>query len=255
MTSRNRAFTLLELLVALAIVATLLGLLLPAVQRVREAASRTRCANNLRQIGLACLHHHAALGVYPPGGPGDDWSRLPPDREGWVWRVAPFAEVPRDPAAAPGIFFCQSRRSPTVRDYPYGPPLHGMFDYAAIGPLGDRTGGVIAGDYAGVSDVPDGTSNTLLAVEKRLTVPYAVAWNDDQGWSDSGLDNDVWVVSYLPVRKDDRTPSGYDAGSAHPAGMNVLYADGSVRRLSYSVTPAVLTTLAGRDDGLISEGE
>jgi prepilin-type N-terminal cleavage/methylation domain-containing protein len=140
-TARRNAFTLVELLVVIAIIGVLIALLLPAVQAAREAARRSQCTNNLKQMGLALQNHVSAMGTFPQGG-SDPWhdEGLADSRfgrgYGWMVQILPYVEnenlrniskgygagdkqrdldVRKTPVS---MYFCPSRRTNIVRFAP-----------------------------------------------------------------------------------------------------------------------------------------
>jgi prepilin-type N-terminal cleavage/methylation domain-containing protein/prepilin-type processing-associated H-X9-DG protein len=298
----RKGFTLIELLVVIAIIAILIGLLLPAVQKVREAANRSKCQNNLKQMGLGFINHHDVYKCFPSGGL--DWTVnnrifLPSggpatyEKQSWgcFYQLLPFIEqdnvwkntddnvVGSTPII---IYFCPSVRGPTIFNYQQNGAntRRAMMDYSACGGTwgsysssgGNALDGAVvptqsaSGTKRRISDIIDGTSNTLMIGEKFLdgqaVNKTAPTCNDDQGYVD-GWDNDTicYANGDNPAAGPTITPQKIDPsvannstcghwfGSIHPGGCQVVFCDGSVHSISYNIDANTWKWICGIKDG------
>jgi prepilin-type N-terminal cleavage/methylation domain-containing protein/prepilin-type processing-associated H-X9-DG protein len=285
---RRPGFTLVELLVVIAIIGVLVALLLPAVQSAREAARRTQCSNNLKQMGLALHNHHDVLNRFPTGGTWPwDWNNrdmFPMQGPGWMYQILPYMEqenikqLANTGAVEQQVisgYFCPSRSRArfqggrALNDYAASTPGDAVnswdqFWYGQTwnvpGPNVTYRGAVVrsgtASQFSNFANITDGTSNTLAVGEKWLRPRnYDLGdWHDDRGWTD-GWDPDIMrYTAFIPL-KDSNTPpavpvdAGYHFGSAHPAGINTVFADGSVRMIAYNIDPVMFNRIGDRQDG------
>jgi prepilin-type N-terminal cleavage/methylation domain-containing protein len=222
--SRPRSgFTLIELLVVIAIIAILIGLLLPAVQKVREAAARTKCSNNLKQMALACHMHHDAFGLFPSAGRQDFYGTRGPTpfasapSQWWNWRYQILPYIEQDNVfnqtsdtkvrlSTLALFNCPARRPPTVigavilTDYagnsgPTWCPANEPATWTGvIVPSEVFNGGWQPVGPVTITSITDGTSNTLLLGEKFVTSDnYASAqeWGDNNSWTNGNS----WITT------------------------------------------------------------
>lgn len=193
----RRAFTLIELLVVIAIIAVLIGLLLPAVQKVREAAARAKCMNNLKQLGLALHNYESANSAYPQGGiypaglvSNDVYSiqarLLPYIEQGSLYAQINLNAVPATQLDVIkqriAVYICPSEQRDEARDqggtppkitYPlnYGVNLGNWFVLDPVtGKVG--SGAITLNATTRPGDFPDGMSNTVGFAEVKAYQPY-----------------------------------------------------------------------------------
>jgi prepilin-type N-terminal cleavage/methylation domain-containing protein/prepilin-type processing-associated H-X9-DG protein len=263
----SRAFTLVEVLVTIAIIGVLVSLLLPAVEAAREASRRTECANHLRQQAIAIRMHEHVHKIFPTGG----WKDYVADPDGgygakqpggWIYNILSYIEEDNLRQLGRGltgpqksqalttlmqtpveVFYCPSRRLP--RTYPYtagplknatAPELVAKTDYAISAKISFEKSEVIMPD---VQLRGKGASKTALVGEKSIGAgAYTVGAMGDASTACVGDSDDIRRQIASGVVPDSEGGTGF--GGPHPGGVNMAYCDGSVRFVTdaESIEPA-----------------
>ncbi len=283
---RKKGFTLVELLVVIAVVGTLAAVLLPAVQAAREAARRAQCSNNLRQMGLALQNYHTVHGAFPSAYTADASTfQLP----AWSWSafLLPYLEhdglytalgvaskrfgdganlAPPTPETQKrlDVFICPSDIGPLLNNYRN---LHAKSNYRGImgntvspefrctyAGLTNQNGVIYLNSTVSIGDIRDGSSSTVVLGECLLEPEdggrKAALWAGLHGSVGNVLyiSDLMWWLNSDPLYRING--SALQAFSSnHPGGAQFVFADASVHFIAEMVDGRVLERLAARNDG------
>jgi prepilin-type N-terminal cleavage/methylation domain-containing protein len=277
----RRAFSLIELLVVLSIVATLLGLLAAAVQKARAAAAQVSCSDHLRELGLALHHFENVHGTFPSSGgltgdplqlPGWDldegpvWGEIryslpnpdktPEDQMGsWCYSILPFLE--QEPVynaisyATPiQVYACPARRTPDAQLCPKHDPVTAGVTYhrKGINPaikIDYNANGIVIQCHpqpmTRLTDITDGTSTTILLGEKALD-PRSY-YTGGWYWDEPALIGCNTRIGTSVYRDAPGVPFANNWGSAHTGTCSFLFVDGSIHAVRFGLYSTVVEAL------------